>query len=43
MGRKIAILELSTNDWNSIQSDIDLIRTAIEGMKSSDFIQYKVG
>ena len=43
MGRKIAILELSTNDWNSIQSDIDLIRTAIAGMKSSDFIQYKVG
>lgn len=43
MGRKIAILELSTNDWNSIQSDIDLIRTAIAEMKSSDFIQYKVG
>ncbi len=43
MGRKIAILELSTNDWNSIQSDIDLIRTAIAGMKSSDFIQYIVG
>jgi len=43
MGRKIAILELSTNDWNSIQSDIRLIRTAIVGMKPSDFIQYKVG
>ena len=42
-GRKIAILELSTNDWRSIQSDSIAIITAITGMKPSDFIQYKVG
>jgi hypothetical protein len=42
-GRKIAILELSTNDWRCIQLDINLIRTAIAGMKPSDFIQFKVG
>jgi len=43
IGRKIAILELSTNDWRCIQSDNSAIITAIAGMKPSDFIQYKVG
>lgn len=42
-GRKIAILELSTNDWNAIRSDLDLIRVTISGMKPADFTHYTVG
>jgi hypothetical protein len=42
VGRKIAILELSTNDWHSIRSDINGIKTAIAGILASDFIQYNV-
>jgi len=42
-GRKIAILELSTNDWRSIKSDAGTIITAIAGVKPSDFLQHQVG
>lgn len=42
-GRKIAILELSTNDWRCIQSDAVRIRNVIEEINPSDFIQFEVG
>jgi len=36
-GRKIAIIELSTNDWRRIQSAAELIRQAVETIQPCEF------
>jgi hypothetical protein len=41
-GRKIAILELSTNDWNAIQRDAAGVVSRIESMRPGEFAQYQV-
>ncbi len=42
-GLKIAILELSTNDWNTIRQHIPDIIAHIDLMKSGEFVQHHVG
>jgi hypothetical protein len=43
-GRKLAILELSTNDWHAIRSDADAIQKIINGgdIMPESFIQHTV-
>jgi hypothetical protein len=41
-GRRIAILELSTNDWHAIHADVENIRITVNTIKSGDFIHYSV-
>ena len=41
-GRRIAILELSTNDWNIIQAHVTDVVSRIESMKPGEFAQYQV-
>jgi len=41
-GRKIAILELSSNDWHSIQADRERIQQAVATISPSDFIHHVV-
>jgi hypothetical protein len=41
--RKIAILELSTNDWATIKLHIDEVVARIESMKAGEFAQHNVG
>ena len=41
-GRKIAILELSTNDWNTIQAHVANVVSRIESMKPGEFAQHRV-
>ena len=41
-GRRIAILELSTNDWHAIQADVERIKIALNGINSGDFVHYSV-
>lgn len=40
--RKIAILELSSNDWHSIQADADRIQQAVSRIAHGDFIHHLV-
>ena len=40
--RKIAILELSTNDWHAIQAQVAAVVSKIESMKPGEFAQYQV-
>lgn len=42
-GRKIAILELSTNDWKTIRQHIPQIVARVESIESGDFVQHQVG
>lgn len=42
VGRKIAILELSTNDWNTIQAHVANVVSRIESMKPGEFAQHRV-
>ena len=41
-GRKIAILELSTNDWNTIRAHVANVVSRIESMKPGEFAQHQV-
>ena len=41
-GRKIAILELSSNDWHSIRSEAERIRLAVDIITPGDFVQHLV-
>jgi hypothetical protein len=41
-GRTIAIIELSTNDWHSIKANVEVIRTAVEQIRPSDFVRLTV-
>jgi len=41
-GRKIAILELSSNDWHSIRADVESIQQAVCRISPGDFISYPV-
>ncbi len=41
-GRKIAILELSTNDWNTIRAHIANVVSRIESMKPGEFAEHRV-
>lgn len=40
--RKIAILELSTNDWNTIRSSKEKIMLAVESIKGIDYLEVKL-
>ena len=40
--RRIAILELSTNDWHAIHADVERIKMTLNGIKPGDFIHYSV-
>jgi len=40
--RKIAILELSTNDLRRIQRAAELIKTAIHNLKPSEFLRLEI-
>ena len=40
--RKIAILELSSNDWHSIQADANRIQQAVSRIAHGDFIHHLV-
>ena len=42
-GRKIAILELSTNDWNTLREHIPDIIASVGSMKSGEFVRLQVG
>jgi hypothetical protein len=41
--RKIAILELSTNDWATIKLHIDEVVARIESMQPGEFARHEVG
>jgi len=41
-GRNLAILELSTNDWNAIKTCIEDIGTVLESLQPGDFRSYKI-
>lgn len=43
VGRKIAILELSTNDWTTIQRRLPEIIARINSMQPCEFAQHDVG
>jgi hypothetical protein len=40
-GRKLAILELWTNDWQIIQAQVEHIVPVIEHLKPGDFIIFR--
>lgn len=40
--RKIAILELSSNDWHSIQTVVESVQQAISRMTPGDFIHLSI-
>ena len=40
-GRKIAILELSTNDWNTIRAHLASVVSRIESIKPGEFAQHR--
>ena len=39
-GRKIAIIELSTNDWLIIRSHAEAIRALVKSIKAGAFVQH---
>ena len=41
-GRKISILELSTNDWRRVQAAAELIQTAIAKIQPREFIRLEI-
>jgi hypothetical protein len=41
--RKIAILELSTNDWATIRMNLDVVVARIKAMRLAEFAQLDVG
>jgi len=41
--RKIAILELSTNDWATIRRHLDSAIARIDAMQPGEFARYDVG
>ena len=41
--RKIAILELSTNDWATIRMNLDVVVARINAMRPAEFVQLDVG
>ena len=41
--RKIAILELSTNDWATIRKNLAAVVTRIDAMQPGEFARYDVG
>jgi hypothetical protein len=41
--RKVAILELSTNDWVTIQRDMNAIVSRIKSMRPGEFVRHNVG
>jgi len=41
--RKIAILELSTNDWATIRKNLAAEVTRIDAMQPGEFARYDVG
>jgi hypothetical protein len=40
--RKIAIIELSTNDWHIIRSHAEAIRALVKSMKAGAFVQHSL-
>jgi len=41
-GRKIAIIELSTNDWHTIRSHAETIRDLVKSIKPGSFVQHSL-
>ena len=41
--RKIAILELSTNDWATIRKNLDAVVAHINAIQPAEFVQLDVG
>ena len=42
MGRRIAILELSTNDWHAIHADVESIKITLNAINAGDFVNFSV-
>jgi hypothetical protein len=41
--RQIALLILSTNFWPAIRARVDVIKTALEGLKPSQYLELEIG
>ena len=42
-GRRIAILELSTNDWRRIEADTAAVLAAVNQLTAGDFVRLEIG